>query len=259
VAETEGFLVAYKPPLMHSAPLKDGAGDTLLDWCAKRYPEVLAPRGRLGREGGLLHRLDYGTWGLALLARTQAALESLEDQQDRGIFVKEYGALAGPEAMPPLLGFPPMASPEVLSRPLPFAVESAFRPYGPRRAAVRPILPGDSAQKPRREYALDRGLPYKTEVLSLTSEAPPADFAFAQKTLYFQARIARGFRHQIRCHLAWLGYPVLNDRLYGGLADGGTGAEQPLALKAQGLSFRDPLSGEDRDYRLPPIHETERD
>jgi 23S rRNA pseudouridine1911/1915/1917 synthase len=242
VAETKGFLVVYKPPLMHSAPLRGGA--SLLGWCAKLYPEVLSPRSRLAREGGLLHRLDYGTWGLVLLARTQEALESLEQQQRQGSFLKEYGVLADAAPRPLLPGFPPAPPPAGPSETYPLAVESGFRPYGPGRRAVRPVLP-DGPSKKRLQIALDQGGPYKTEILERQN---------AGSLLYFRARIARAFRHQIRCHLSWLGHPVRGDGLYD-QPDGD--GEQPLMLKAQALSFLDPFSGETRRYQLPPILEDE--
>jgi 23S rRNA pseudouridine1911/1915/1917 synthase len=239
VAETEGFLVVYKPPLMHSAPL--GGGDSLLGWCAERYPETLTPRGLLPREGGLLHRLDYGTWGLVLLARTQEALEALQRQQRQGGFVKEYGVLASPVPQAPLPGFPP-AEPRPFAA-LPLVVASGFRAYGPGRKAVRPVIPRRAPPKKRISVALDQGGPYKTEILERRNAG---DF------LYFRVRIGRAFRHQIRCHLSWLGHPVLGDGLYG--PAGGDG-DRPLMLKAQGLSFPDPFSGEPRQYQLPPILE----
>ena len=92
---------------------------------------------------------------------------------------------------------------------------------------------------------MDRGYPYKTNILEASSSG---------KTRCFRIRIVRGFRHQIRCHLSWLGYPILNDGLYGGLPEV-DGTDQALALKAQGLFLRDPFSGEDRQYQLPPIYE----
>jgi 23S rRNA-/tRNA-specific pseudouridylate synthase len=239
VAETEGFLVVYKPPLLHSAPLR--GGDSLLSWCSERYPEVVRPRGRLEREGGLLHRLDYGTWGLVLLARTQEALEALEQQQQQGGFVKEYGVLTDAASQTLLSGFPREPTWTSSSETCPFVIESAFRPYGPGRRAVRPVLADSGAKKPR-EIALDHGRPYKTEIL----ERQNAGDAF-----YFRVRIGRAFRHQIRCHLSWLGYPVRGDELYG-QSEGG---ERPLMLKAQSLSFLDPLSGEPWHYQLPPILE----
>jgi 23S rRNA pseudouridine1911/1915/1917 synthase len=248
LAETECFLVVYKPPRMHSAPLKGAAGDTLLDWCAGSYPEVSAVRGKLEREGGLLHRLDYEIRGLVLFARTQEAFEALEGQQEQGNFVKEYGALTSPIFRTSLTGFPPMEPPDIGYGRVPFIVESAFRPYGPGRKTVRPVLPNELAKKPRRKIALDRGNLYKTEIVEMNSPASPA-----APLIYLRIRIIRGFRHQIRCHLAWLGYPILNDVLYGGLSGLGN-TDHYLELKSQGLSFMDPISGKNRYYRLPPIH-----
>jgi 23S rRNA pseudouridine1911/1915/1917 synthase len=255
VAETAGFLVAYKPPLLHSAPLGAGGGDSLLGWCAERYPELLTPRGLLPREGGLLHRLDYGTWGLVLIARTQQALEALQAQQQRGAFVKEYGVLTGSVPQDLLPGFPLPGPSEGSFAALPFAIESGFRPYGPGRKAVRPVAAPIAAPmaapaaakngspKKRVPLALDQGGPYRTEVLERQN---------AGGSLYFRVRILRAFRHQIRCHLSWLGYPVLGDGLYGAPGDAG---DRPLMLKAQALSFLDPGSGEPRHYQLSPILE----
>jgi 23S rRNA pseudouridine1911/1915/1917 synthase len=104
-------------------------------------------------------------------------------------------------------------------------------------------------KKPRLEFALDRGNPYRTDIRELNS---------TEENHCFRVKIVRGFRHQIRCHLSWLGYPVLNDTLYGGQPapeNSIPGENAPLALKAQGLFFRDPLSGEERHYQLPPILE----
>jgi 23S rRNA pseudouridine1911/1915/1917 synthase len=55
-------------------------------------------------------------------------------------------------------------------------------------------------------------------------------------TCKVKVELFRGFRHQIRSHLAWIGFPILNDSLYGG--EKTIGSE--LALKAVSLSFRDP-------------------
>jgi 23S rRNA pseudouridine1911/1915/1917 synthase len=88
---------------------------------------------------------------------------------------------------------------------------------------------------------LDRGRPYRTEIIHWETRG--------EYTL-FRLRIYRGFRHQIRCHLAWMGYPLLNDALYGGRIC----PDYPgLALRAQSISFPDPVTGEIREYTLPPI------
>ncbi|ANO51901.1 RNA pseudouridine synthase [Woeseia oceani] len=59
-------------------------------------------------------------------------------------------------------------------------------------------------------------------------------------------RIETGRKHQIRRHLAELGFPVIGDRLYGsGESDG-----KDLQLTAYLLAFECPVAGERVEYRL---------
>jgi 23S rRNA pseudouridine1911/1915/1917 synthase len=253
IAAEDSFLVVYKPPRMHSSPLKKSAADvsgkqTLLDWCGRSFPEITAIRGRNPWEGGLLHRLDYETGGLTLLARTQAAFNALEAAQKAGRFVKEYTALAERAAKSlasmPAPPFPVERLFMTESALPPLSIESAFRPYGPGRKAVRPVPLNFSGEKPGKyalkEIVLDRGQPYRTEILETRAEGDG-------KSTGFHLRIRRGFRHQIRSHLAWLGYPLINDALYGGASR----PEYPgLALLAEAISFPDPFTDAAREYRL---------
>lgn len=59
--------------------------------------------------------------------------------------------------------------------------------------------------------------------------------------------IATGRKHQIRRHLASIGFPVVGDRLYGIPAD-----SEDLQLTACHLAFTCPLEGQARVYTLPP-------
>jgi 23S rRNA pseudouridine1911/1915/1917 synthase len=246
------YLVVFKPPRLHSAPLHHvGQGEaasgaclsllatnnaqdsSLLDWCAAQFPEVLRVHGKHPWEGGVLHRLDYETQGLILVARTQDALDAISAQQEAGLFVKEYTALSAPLfQLPPGFPLPPSRS------DAPCVIESGFRPFGPGRKAVRPVvfpltkMPGRKVK----QVALDRGRPYQTEVVK-TREL--------EDRVQFQLRLQRGFRHQIRCHLAWIGCPILNDALYGDLA-----ADGALCLHARAISLLKPDSGIRVSYRL---------
>ena len=230
LAETDDFAVVFKPPRMHCAPLDAGEGDTLLDWYAAIFAGVMEPRGRKKVEGGLMHRLDFETNGLVLFAKNQGSLDCLLAQQIGGGFVKEYSAVcrrAGPAgpSFPQAPGFDGRAG---------FVVESLFRPFGPGRRQVRPV-PGENA-----------GDLYRTEIVGVSDPGPgPVGFA---------VRLRRGFRHQVRCHLAWIGFPILNDPLYGAPTDPGDGGKAGfLALRANVLSFRDPGDGATLEYRVPPL------
>jgi 23S rRNA pseudouridine1911/1915/1917 synthase len=98
---------------------------------------------------------------------------------------------------------------------------------------VRPVLEGGRG----------RPGPYVTELTELN---PLGEYRS------FRIRIGRGFRHQIRCHLAWIGCPILNDDLYGG-GKAAAEAGSILALRAEALSFSDPLSGERKRYAITAL------
>jgi 23S rRNA pseudouridine1911/1915/1917 synthase len=240
VGETSSFIVVYKPPRMHSAPLRENEDGTLLGFAAETYPEIRSVRGWKAVEGGLVHRLDYDTGGLLLIARTQAAMDALRDQQENDRIVKEYTALSAGRGRA-LPGFPPSpyASPGLPVRDKP-GIASAFRSYGVDRMAVRPVLPDASSPAGENE-SIQKQKIYRTEVVSVTTGADGNEC--------FRLRLRRGYRHQIRCHLAWVGRPIVNDSLYGGVGDnailGGC-----LALCAATISFHDPLTGRHVRYSL---------
>jgi len=230
VAEAASYLVVYKPPRMHTAPLRPEEADNLLAWTGSLFPEILQIRGHKKNEGGLIHRLDYETHGLVLIARTVAAFAALKSQQEKNQFIKEYDAVCeASHSAAAIAGFPPYTG------DLPAegtGIESAFRPFGKGRQQVRPL-----PVRPQQEQIVpkDKSL-YRTEIFSCTEDGGRH---------FFRLRIRKGFRHQIRCHLAWAKLPLLNDALYGGNSDGGF-----LALRAAALAFSEPYSGERRTYRV---------
>ena len=59
----------------------------------------------------------------------------------------------------------------------------------------------------------------------------------------YEARPLTGRKHQVRVHLAALGMPILNDRLYpAALPDAADDFSAPLKLLARSVAFRDPLT-----------------
>jgi len=167
-----------------------------------------------------------------LFAKNQQTLDNLLDQQKQGKLIKEYSAICKkcepqPDAAP--FGTPPIV------------IESYFRPYGPGRKLVRPVIKEKIKGK---EIAKDGDAYYKTEITGVERK----QIADGEEVFHFTVRIRRGFRHQIRCHLAWIGFPVLHDPLYG-KKDG----DDFLALKATGLFFADPKSGKPIQFNIEPI------
>jgi 23S rRNA pseudouridine1911/1915/1917 synthase len=235
--ETDDFAVVFKPPRMHSIPLRND-DDTLLGWYAGIFPPVMDMCGRKEGEGGLLHRLDFETQGLVLFAKNQNALDFLRVSQEQGNFIKEYSAICQKtistnSSFPP----PPFNASSVQKGS---AIESYFRPFGPGRKQVRPVTDAglEGRKSARYEIAQDRGAYYRTEIVN----------SIENEHYILGLRLRRGFRHQIRCHLAWIGCPVLNDPVYGESPVNGL-----LALRSHGLFFTDPRSGKPREYRIEPL------
>lgn len=259
VLADESFLVLKKPCGMHTSSNGAAAppfpGGTLLEWAGRRYPEIAAVAGRGRGEGGLLHRLDRDTSGLVLFARSEDSFAALAAAAESGAFRKEYALHVSPASSglagcrPELFRPEGMAEErwraaltdargeasrrvealilEALEDGLMIDVESLFRAYGSKAARVACAAPGADLGKKRKEWA--RVL-YRTCILDALSLE-------ARGALQLRVRLTRGFRHQIRAHMAWVGLPLLGDGLYGGLS------APRLCLHAAALEFPHPRTG----------------
>jgi 23S rRNA pseudouridine1911/1915/1917 synthase len=220
IAAEKNFVVLYKPHFMHTVPLKKGEGGTLLEWAALQFPKILEVRGKKIIEGGILHRLDFETAGIVLAATEQSFYDALVKQQSDGFFVKEYEAISAPQQNSSLFEKNFCVCEKKLCDIK--VIESGFRAWGKGRKAVRPT---------------SNGVIYKTEILHKEKICDSENYLF-------RVRLQKGFRHQIRCHLAWVGFPILNDALYGGLCS----SADALSLNAISIKFIDPLTNDERTF-----------
>jgi 23S rRNA pseudouridine1911/1915/1917 synthase len=166
-------------------------------------------------EPGLLHRLDKGTSGVVVIARTAAAFTVLRLQFEAGEAQKEYHAVCECSA----------------GRRLEETVEiqSSFAPAGPGRHKVRVVIPGEKNRKLLRKAS--RAL-YITQV--------KIEQVLGAQALVL-AVIRKGFRHQVRAHLAFAGLPIVGDTLYGAPAP--DVAEQRMYLHASSILLTHPVTG----------------
>jgi 23S rRNA pseudouridine1911/1915/1917 synthase len=212
--EDSELIVVDKPAGMHTAPLSPGDDGTLLDLVMESFPEIGALPGIKAVEPGLVHRLDRETSGLVVIARTPRAFEALRRSFAAGEARKDYSAAcaaAGGEAGQTL------------------RVESRFAPYGKGRRMVRPVLAGERSAKLL--AAASREL-YGTEARILERRGGRA---------LLSAWIRKGFRHQVRAHLAFLGFPILGDPLYGAVVPAGFASR--MYLHAARIELAHPATG----------------
>lgn len=242
VCEGTSWALLSKPHGMPSAPLVDGEKGTLLEWFLGIRPETSLVIGRKPIEHGLLHRLDTGTAGLVLVAKTQEAYDALLVAQRNGLIKKTYFAFCNH-----------IREGEKEPLVIPFTVRSRFRSFGPGGREVRPLFPG------MRGYEKS-GTDYETtaENIAFYTERNVLPVGTADKTIErpiagITCSLVRGYRHQVRSHLAFLGYPIVGDPLYNSERPPYSlnGTVVPLQLYAPGISFSDPDSSLPVSFSLP--------
>lgn len=231
--EAEPFLVADKPAGLPTAPLHDD-DDSALTQAVALFPQLAAVTGKKAVEKGLVHRIDTATRGLVLVAATDAWYDFLAAAQRSGKFQKWYRATvdAIPDAAGRLGGFP---APPVRFAPSAgetVTVQSNFRSYGTHRHAVRPVN-GQSGRAARKKSG---STVYQTVIT-------------AQDGQNVICTITAGYRHQVRCHLAWIGLPVQNDPLYNPSCMEGRTAGK-LAFTAYKIAFPNYTSNAVLHYTL---------
>ncbi len=180
--ETDQVVVVDKPAGQASAPISPGERGTIANALVARFPEM-AGIGFSPREPGLCHRLDTGTSGLLVAAKTRAAFDELTRALKEGRLDKRYLLICASEGLPETgtIEFPLAPHPKDRRRVL-----ACVHPRDVARNAPRPASTSFRIVRVAGAWAL------------VEASAPKAS------------------RHQIRAHFAALGHPLLGDALYGG-------------------------------------------
>ena len=230
------FIVLYKDSGIPSAPLIPDEY-CALNFAAGLFPELLKVRGKKEIEHGLVHRIDTQTNGLILIAASQECYDFFIEAQMKGQFEKWYRAefdrIPGLHDLLP--GFPPLPSglPNLADVGGSFCLESFFRPFGQKGREVRPVTK-DGGMAAKKKAG---GIAYSTEITLISEETA-------------LCHIKRGFRHQVRCHLAWCGLPVKNDIVYNPGCRNLAESPGEMKFSACKISFPHPLTHEPQVFQM---------
>jgi 23S rRNA pseudouridine1911/1915/1917 synthase len=209
VYDDDQVVVVDKPAGLVVHPGAGHLTGTMVGGLLARYPDLAA----LSDHGvsdpgrpGIVHRLDKGTSGLLVVARTPEAVRSLSGQLAARTVERRYlAAVAGHVA-------------------------------GDRGEVEAPI--GRSTRSPTRMAVTPTGRPARTTYRVLGRLEEPAVMSLLVLTL------ETGRTHQIRVHLAAIGHPVIGDDRYGPAQTGPRVVPAGrLFLHAARLGFAHPADG----------------
>ena len=205
----DDVIVVNKPAGLVVHPGAGNKAGTMVNYLLAAYPEI-AQVGDPMRPG-IVHRLDAGTTGLIVVARTQHAYESLVEQLTTRSVTRVYSVI--------VWGIPASLN-GVIDAPI------GRDQRDPTRMAV--VVDGRAS---RTHYAVEQS------------------FHEPKEASLVECRLETGRTHQIRVHLASIGHPVVGDAQYGGVR-AGLRAGRPM-LHARELAFDHPRTGERRSFSTP--------
>jgi 23S rRNA pseudouridine1911/1915/1917 synthase len=205
----DDVIVVDKPQELVVHPGSGNATGTMASGLLARFPE-LAGVGEPERPG-IVHRLDKGTSGLLVVARTPEAYDSLVGQLSARTVSRRYLALVWGEPTP--------------------ATGMVDAPIGRSRKDPTRMTVSSSGREARTRY----------EVLERFTE--PIDASLVE------CRLETGRTHQIRVHLAAIGHPIVGDPRYRGKR-AAFATPRPF-LHAHALAFDHPRTGDPVAFESP--------
>jgi 23S rRNA pseudouridine1911/1915/1917 synthase len=209
--QNEHYIVFNKPTGIPTSIGKSGI-PSLLERVISEWPTLANVKGFPG-QAGLVNRLDTGTSGLVLFAKTDQGFLAARELFSKHLVKKTYRAI-------------------VAAKPLEFELPHLIDfPLGNSKKSSKRMIVLDSKNTYSERQIKGHSYPARTWIRAQTPLKENPNFQ------EIEIEIETGVRHQIRAHLAHLGLPIVGDTTYGG-------AQGPrLYLHASELSFSSPQWG----------------
>ncbi|MCA1592125.1 MAG: RluA family pseudouridine synthase [Acidobacteria bacterium] len=230
IHEDGEIIVVNKPAGMVIHPAAGVRDGTLANALAFHFDQLSTRAGAL--RPGIVHRLDRGTSGIVVVAKTATAHEHLADQfRAREVF-KSYVALV----------------------------------HGlvAREARDANAAGGTLTTRGRIEEPIGRDPRHRTRMAVMRGGRTALTLYRARRWFerftLLDVEIKTGRTHQIRVHLAWLKHPVVGDEVYGGGRDQNVHEPRFRALirtlnrqflHAEQIGFRHPRTGDYLRFNAP--------
>ncbi len=196
IYEDEDLLVLNKASGVPTLPHTHSETETAVG-AALAHAPVLAQVGGKPLEPGLLHRLDTGTSGLLVFAKSETEFQRLRQVWKTGWVKKIYRALVKKKASVYLK--------QIDFKKLPYTISY---PMGHSAKSSKKMIVFTSEKK---QLSLIRGKPLKAlTVIKKIGKLGPDFFDL-------EIEIKTGVMHQIRCHLAAISWPIVGDSVYKGM------------------------------------------
>jgi len=179
--EDEELFIISKPAGLHSVMLKKSENISLAELLLNNNP-FLAEVSNKTEDAGLLQRLDYDTSGCILGAKNKSAWDALFNALKNGQIQKTYLAIS----------------------------EGIFKENTELRTFI-----GEKGRHSHKVQIIRT--PHQKRILEAFSIFSPLSNNKDLNLSLILASAPTARRHQIRAHLAYLGFPLLGDTLYGAM------------------------------------------
>lgn len=177
--EDENFLVLKKNHKVHMHPKNYSQSDNLLSFMQKDFSKLLSVN-KNHYDRGLIYRLDYETSGIIYYAKSDEIYNKVRSEFHKIMQQKSYFAI----------------------------VKGKCELCGLHSHYLKST--GPKGQKMQVTNELD----FNTQLANLEIEI--IAYNAKEDITLLKVYLKTGLRHQIRCQLSALGYPIVGDELYGG-------------------------------------------